>query len=224
MEALPQTSFLGRLSPADREALQVEGTVRTYPDSAYLLREGDPPSFVAFVLRGTVKLTKVATTGREVLLELRGPGDIVGELGAIDAKPRSANAVALGELEVLTVSHERFTAWASSNPGIARQLLLTIVQRLRDASARQLELGAIDVVGRVCRRLLELAASHGELTADGLLIRSAISQQELAEWAGVSRDGVVRTLQELRAGGVVDTGRQRVLIRDLAVLRGRAGA
>ena len=78
-------------------------------------------------------------------------------------------------------------------------------------------------MGRVCRRLAELAASHGEPDDDGVLIRASLSQQDLADWSGVSRDGVVRTLHELRDLGVVDSGRGRILIRDLAAIRQRAG-
>jgi CRP-like cAMP-binding protein len=75
----------------------------------------------------------------------------------------------------------------------------------------------------VCGRLTELALTHGDPVDGGVLIRDAVSQQELADWAGMSRDGVVRALQELRAGGLVSTGRREIFVRDLAALRTRAG-
>jgi CRP/FNR family transcriptional regulator, cyclic AMP receptor protein len=102
-------------------------------------------------------------------------------------------------------------------------LLAVVVGRLRQASGRQLELGTDDVISRVCRRLVELASSHGEPLADGVLVR-ALSQQDLADWAGVSRDGVVRALHELREAGLVESGRGRVLIKNLAAVTERAGS
>jgi CRP-like cAMP-binding protein len=176
------------------------------------------------VLTGTVKLTKTAPSGREIVLELRGAGEVVGELGAIDGHTRSASAVALGEVEALVVPADRFNALLRERAGLAHRLLVTVVARVREAASRQLELGTSDVVGRVCRRLAELAASHGAAIEGGVLVRGTVSQQELADWAGVSRDGVVRALHELRDLGWVETGRQRLLIRNLdAVSRRAAG-
>ncbi len=224
MTECPASSFLARIPLLDREELHAAGAMRRFSDGEHLLREGDVPHNVDVVLRGTVKLTKLARSGRQVLLELRGPGDVLGDLGAIDDQPRSAGAIALGDVEALIVPIDRFRLLLGERPAISRALLATLAERLRESSGRQLELGAVDVVGRVCLRLLELAASHGEAVEGGMLVHDAISQQELADWSGVSRDGVVRALHELRAAGAVETGRQRVLIRDLGLLRSRAGA
>jgi CRP-like cAMP-binding protein len=219
----PPTSFLGELAPADLEALRAVAHARRFPSGAPLLREGDVPATVLAILSGTVKLTKTATSGREIVLELRGAGEVVGELGAIDGRTRSATAVALGEVEALVLPVDRFNALLRERGAIAHRLLVTVVSRVREAAGRQLELGTSDVVGRVCRRLTELAASHGVRDAGGVLVRDAISQQELADWSGISRDGVVRALQELRRLGWVDTGRQRLLIRDLDAVTRRGG-
>jgi CRP-like cAMP-binding protein len=224
MTAFPSGSFLGDLADEDLDALRAIANTRRYGPGELVLREGDRPSSVLAVLRGTVKLTKTASSGREIVLELRGAGEVVGELGAIDGRSRSASAIALGEVEALIVPADRFNALLRERAGLAHRLLVTVVARVREAASRQLELGTADVVGRVCRRLAELAASHGEVTDGGVLVRGAVSQQDLADWAGVSRDGVVRALTELRSLGWVETGRQRLLIRNLdAVSRRSAG-
>ena len=220
--AFPAASFLGELAADDLDALRAAARVHRYRSGELLLREGDPPRAVLAILTGTVKLTKTATSGREAVLELRGAGEVVGELGAIDGQTRSASAVALGEVEALVLSVEVFNALLRERVGLAHRLLVTEVARLREASGRQLELGTADVTGRVCRRLAELAASHGVPMDDGVLVRGAISQQDLADWSGISRDGVVRALGELRRLGWVDTGRQRLLIRDLDAIKRRA--
>jgi CRP-like cAMP-binding protein len=222
MTAFPPASFLGALAPDDLDALRTAAALRRYRSGETLLREGDAPTVVLAIVSGTVKLTKTAMSGREIVLELRGAGEVVGELGAIDGHTRSATASALGEVEAMVVPVDRFNALLRERVGLAHRLLVTVVARVREAAGRQLELGTSDVVGRVCRRLGELAASHGVGVEDGVLVRGAISQQELADWSGISRDGVVRALHELRRLGWVDTGRQRLLIRDLDAVNRRA--
>jgi CRP-like cAMP-binding protein len=167
-------------------------------------------------------LTKTALTGRQAVLELRGPGDLVGEMGAIDRKPRSADVISLSDVEVVVVPADQFEALVRAHGDIAHRLLVIVVARLREASARQLELGTVDVVARVCRRLVELAV-NGTIVDGGVVLRSEMSQQDLADWAGVSRDGVVRALHELRNLGWLETGRRRLIIRDLDAVKRRGG-
>jgi CRP/FNR family cyclic AMP-dependent transcriptional regulator len=216
------TSFLAGLGADDADAMFAAGTRRAFATGELLCREGDVGSAILVVLSGYVKLTKTAISGRETMLELRGPGEVLGEMSVVDGAPQSANAVAIDEGEVLAVDAARFDALRRERAGIANALLGVVVGRLRQASGRQLELGTDDVISRVCRRLVELASSHGELLADGVLVR-ALSQQDLADWAGVSRDGVVRALHELREAGLVESGRGRVLIKNLGAVTERAG-
>jgi CRP/FNR family cyclic AMP-dependent transcriptional regulator len=216
-------TFLAYLDAADFDAIRAVSRCRRAGKGDVLLREGDAPSAVLLLLSGTVKLTKLAVSGREAMLDLRGPGDIVGELGALDGRPRSASVVALSDVDVLSLSGETFGVLVEEREGIGRALQLTMAGRLREASDRQLEQGTSDVMARVCRRLGELADSHGVSVDGGVMIARAVSQQELAQWTGVSRDGVVRALSELRARDLVDTGRNRILIKDVPGVRSRAG-
>ncbi len=222
-QSYPSSSFLGRLAPDDVAALFARGHVRRHRAGECLCREGDPPLGVHVILSGAVKLTKTAASGRAALLELRGAGDVLGEMSVIDGGKQSANAIATGHVDGLAVSTEDFEALLARSPAVGRGLLGVVVARLRQASGRQLELGTIEVMGRGCGRLVELAAPRGEADPDGVLVRGSLSQQELADWSGTSRDGVVRTLHELRDLGLVDSGRGRILIRDLAEIRRRAG-
>jgi CRP-like cAMP-binding protein len=224
VNGLPPASFLGQLSDDDLGALLAAGRAALHRPGDLILHEGGSSSVVLAVLAGTVKLTKVSTSGREVVLELRGAGEIVGELGAIDGEPRSASVAALDAVEVQVIPAEAFVAFIRSHAGISAALIASLVRRLRASADRQLELGSTDAIGRVCQRLAELAESHGEPTTEGILVAGAISQQELADWCGISRDGVVRALTELRRLGWVETGRQRLLLRDLALVRARAGS
>ncbi len=217
------TSFLSGLGADDAEAIFAAGNRRSFSSGELLCREGDTGSSILVILSGYVKLTKIAVSGRETMLELRGPGEVLGEMSVVDGAPQSANAIAIDEVEVLAVDAARFDALRYERAGVANALLAVVVGRLRQASGRQLELGTDDVISRVCRRLVELASSHGEPSPDGVLVR-ALSQQDLADWAGVSRDGVVRAFHELREAGLVESGRGRVLIKDLKAVTARAGA
>jgi CRP-like cAMP-binding protein len=198
------------------------GVRRSVYAGELLCREGDAGTEVVILLSGYVKLTKTAASGRQTMLELRGPGDVLGDMSVVDGARQSANAIAMGRLEVCVLPATRFEELRHAHAGIANALLAVMVRRLRQASSRQLELGTADGLGRVCRRLVDLAASHGEPHPDGVLVQ-VLSQQELADWAGVSRDGVVRALHELRDAGLIDSGRGRILIKDLAAVTHRAG-
>ena len=217
------SSFFDALASADVEALKAAGVERHFESGELLCREGDAGAGIVVLLSGDVKLTKTAANGRETMLELRGPGEVLGEMSVVDGNPQSANAIALGDVDALVISAGRINALRAERAAIANALLAITVRRLRQASARQHELGTVDGTSRVCRRLVELAAHHGETTADGVSVR-ALSQQELADWAGVSRDGVVRALHELRNAGVLESSRGRIVIKDLAAVSARAGS
>jgi CRP/FNR family transcriptional regulator, cyclic AMP receptor protein len=216
-------SFLGRLRSSDRDVLFAHGREHLHRAGEYLCREGDPPTGVIVVLDGYARLTKAAASGRETMLELRGPGDVLGEMSVVDGRAHSATATAVRDLRGLAVSATDFQMLLDTRAAVAGSLLWVLVDRLRQASRRQLELGTVEVMGRVCRRIAELADLHGEPTAAGVLIRGSLSQQDLANWSGVSRDGVVRTLHELRDLRLIDSGRGRILILDLEGVRRRAG-
>jgi CRP-like cAMP-binding protein len=222
MADVPAPTFLAELAADDVDALHAAGARRTFASGELLCREGDVGSAVVVVLAGFVKLTKTALNGRETMLELRGPGEVLGEMSIVDGSPQSANAIALDDGEALTIDAARFETLRRERAAIANALLTVVVRRLRQASERQLELGTDDVISRVCRRLVELASAHGEVRADGTLVQ-LLSQQDLADWAGVSRDGVVRALHELRTAGLVESGRGRLLIKDLGAVTARAG-
>jgi CRP-like cAMP-binding protein len=188
MSATDGATFLADLGPDDVDALFACGNRRRFASGEFLCREGDAGDAIVVVLDGYVKLTKTALSGREAMLELRGPGEVLGEMSVVDGEPQSANAVALDDVEVLAIPADRFDRLRQTRVGVANALLGVVVRRLRQASGRQLELGTEDVLRRVCRRLVELATTHGEATRSGVLVR-ALSQQDLADWAGVSRDG-----------------------------------
>lgn len=215
-------SLLHRLSTDDVDALLELGVTTRFEQDARLFHEGDPTDHVIVLRSGRVKIGFTDRGGREVVLAVRGPGDVIGEFAAIDGKPRSAAGRALEPVEAVVIPAQRFRELLSSRPGIAVALLEEVVDRVRDADRKRVEFGAVDTEGRVARRLVELAERFGEPTPGGVHIALRLTQEDLAGFTGRSREAVAKVLAVFRAQGWVETGRQRVVIRDLDALTRRA--
>jgi CRP-like cAMP-binding protein len=173
--------------------------------------------------RGTVKIGYFTEDGKEVVLAVRGPGDLLGELSAIDGEPMSASAMALEDVEVLTLGAEDFRSFLAQTPSVALRLMELLASRLRDADRKRIEFGAYDTVSRTARRLVEMADRFGHTTEDGLRISLALSQEELAGWIGASRESVSKALGSLKARGLIEIDRREINVIDLPGLRKRAG-
>jgi CRP/FNR family transcriptional regulator, cyclic AMP receptor protein len=218
----PDPRFLDVLSRAHVDKLRALGRTRRFPVGAALFHERTEGDAVLVLPSGRVKLSCVTDGGREALLGIREPGDLIGEMSALDGGPRSATATALEPVEVIAVSSEAFTAFLDRTPGVALVLARMIARRLRDADRKRIEYLAQDAVGRVCSRLVELADRFGETEGDGVHIELAITQEELAGWTGSSREAVIRALRALRELGWIETRRRGVTLLDVEQLRRRA--
>lgn len=215
--------FLTKLSDDERTALFAKGRRRTVPRGGHLLVEGTRSDVVFVVLTGRVKVSSSTSHGTEVVLAVRGPGALLGELGAIDDEPRGASAIALEPIEVLAIGSSGFSEYLAGNPRVTLMLLRTVTSRLRDADRKRVEFGGFDTVSRVAFRLVELAERFGEDVPDGVRIAIPFTQDELAGWVGASREAVVKALRALRARGLVETQRRAMVIHDLPALRRRGG-
>jgi CRP/FNR family transcriptional regulator, cyclic AMP receptor protein len=214
--------FLDALTREQVDALRALGRVRRYPVGARLFNEREPGDAVLVLQAGRVKLSSTTESGREALLGIREPGEIIGEMSAIDAAPRSASATALEPVEVLAVSSAAFVAFLQRTPDVAIVLVRMLNRRLRDADDKRIGFLAQDTVGRVCSRLVELADRFGEAGADGTHIDIAITQEDLAGWTGSSREAVIRALRTLRELGWIATRRRGVTLLEVEMLRRRA--
>jgi CRP-like cAMP-binding protein len=187
-----------------------------------LFSEGDASNRVVLLLSGRVKVSSFSEDGRETVLGFRGAGDVLGELSAIDGEEHLATVTVVEGGEALVLSAERFLAALQARPGLALVLLRSIVGRLRDADRKRAEFTALDVVGRVAHRLVELAERYGEPAEGGIRISLPISQRELAGWVGSSREAVNKALQQLERRGIIAAERRHLTVLDLDDLRGRA--
>jgi CRP/FNR family transcriptional regulator, cyclic AMP receptor protein len=215
-------SFLEALDPPEREALLLNNRRRRFKRSQALVTAGMVSSSVLLIAEGRVKLSYFTEEGSEVVLAIRGPGDLVGDLTALDGRPHSATATAMETVDAFTIASPDFQDFLMNHPRAALLLLRMISSRLRDADEKRVEFAALDSVGRVARRLVEMADRFGQTQGEGVLITLPLSQEELAGWTGSSREAVSKALQTLRAKGLIETKRRAVTILDLAGLSRRA--
>lgn len=174
------------------------------------------------IVSGEVKLARVTEEGKDVVLGVRGPGELVGELSIVDGGSRSAGAYAVTDVEAQVVPAADFLSFVSTTSEAAGALLEMLAARLRASDEMIFQFVAHDTVGRLAGRLAELARTHGVEENGEIHIDLPLSQEELAGWVGASRESVVRALQVLRELGWLETGRRRVVVRDLDALVRRA--
>jgi CRP/FNR family transcriptional regulator, cyclic AMP receptor protein len=202
-------------------ALRGEGRRVQLHRGQALFTEGDLADRVFIIEHGWVMISSIAPGGREIVLGIRGPGDVIGDLSVLDGAPRSATAVAVGDVEA-TVSPGSALTRALTDAATAMELLRILAVRLRDADRKRLEFAALDTLGRVAWRLQELGERFGEETPEGVEVELPVSQEQLASWCGASREATVKALAALRSLGCIATGRRSVVIRDAEALRRHA--
>ena len=216
-------AFATMLSPDDIAALVERSTLRTFARGHALLHEGQLPDRVILLISGRVKVYRATSDGREVVLAIRGPGELVGEHAAIAEVPRSASVVAIEKVEAHVLSPAEFVDFLVDRPKAMLALLRMLTRRLRDADDKRVEFTALTTMGRVALRLVELGDAWGRREGDVIRIALPLSQEELAGFTGASVESVGRALQQMRTLGWIQTGRREIRILDMDALR-RAAA
>ena len=214
--------FLGALDDEGKADLRASAIMRNWRAGSTLVHEGDRAGRVLIVQSGRVKISVITPDGNEVILAIRGPGELVGEMSALDGSPHNGTATAMDDVTCLQISNEEFGSFLRSHPDAAMAVIHLLVDRLRDASGKVVEFGAYDSVGRVARRLVELAEEHGRRTSEGVRIMAGLTQAELAGFTGSSREAVSRALRILRDEGLITTHRRGITVHDIDTLRARA--
>src|SRR5689334_20552257 len=141
-------SVLEELAPADADALRALAVERRYRAGAAIFHQGDEPGSVLIVVDGRVKLVLVGPDGRDVIISFVGPGELVGDVAALDGAPRSASVEAVDAVRALVVPRAAFERFVAAHPGAAIALIHDLARRLRLADAQRLEFASYDVVGR----------------------------------------------------------------------------
>lgn len=219
MDETGPVPFLEALSPEARHELDGMGTLRSFTTGATILSEGELANRVGIVRDGLVKLTATQSDGYQTVLALRGGGELLGEMSALDGSPRTADVQALVPCAVQLVPAAEFVRFVQEQPSASMAVIRTLVARLRESDHHRIQYGADGVPRRLARQLLQLADTHGEVAADcSIDISLPFTQDDLAGVVSASRDAVARALKDWRAMGLVETGRRRVTLVDPAAL------
>lgn len=180
-------------------SLAALGRVRTYPKNTVFITEGDSSDSVFVILAGKVKAFVSDSDGHELILNNQVVGDYVGEM-ALDGKPRSASVVTLEPTTFSVVQREPLLEEIRKNPEFALEMIGKVIERAREATENVKNLALLDVYGRVARLLLNMSVEE----KDGKMrIPEKITQQEIAERVGASRDMVSRIFRDLTVGGYI---------------------
>jgi len=187
-----------------------------------LFSEGEPGDKLYVIESGKIKLGHTASDGRESLIAVLGAGEMIGELSLFDPGPRTATAAALTNCKVLAMGHEALLPWLVGRPDLAVSLLAALARRLRRTNEALADLVFSDVPGRVAKALLELGSKFGEPVPEGLLVTHDLTQEELAQLVGASRETVNKALADFSQRGWMRIEQRSVTLLDLERLERRA--
>jgi CRP-like cAMP-binding protein len=187
-----------------------------------LFKEGDEGEHLYVIIDGKLKLGTSSGDGRENLLSILGPGEMFGELSLFDPGPRTSTATAVTDAKLLSLSHEKVIPWLKQNPEVSLQLLTRLSQRLRRTNEAVGDLVFSDVPGRVAKALIDLGDRFGKTTPEGLLVNHDLTQEELAQLVGASRETVNKALADFAGRGWLKLDGRSVLITDVERLSKRS--
>jgi CRP/FNR family cyclic AMP-dependent transcriptional regulator len=198
-QAIKAVPFFTQMNDQEVDLIRALAVEKSYPKNAVVLTEGEMGDALYMIESGRVKVFIGDEDGREIILKILGPGHFFGEMAMIDQQPRSASVTTLDASTFLILSHRAFEECVERAPRIANMVLRVLAQRVREADRKIGTLALMDVYGRVASTLLELAVNR-----DGkLVVGERLSQQDLANMVGASREMVNRILKDLSDRGFI---------------------
>jgi CRP/FNR family cyclic AMP-dependent transcriptional regulator len=205
MGLLEQAPLFSVLHPTDLRTLAGRFQLVRYSRGEVIFREGETAERLFLIDEGKVKLSTASPTGQELLIAVLGRGQIFGELEVIDRGPRAMDARAMEDSKVYALASDSFWFVLENRPALARRLLELMARRLRRADQTSQDLVFFDATTRMARRLLQLAEEHGEpLEEEALRITVRVTQEEMAQFIGVTRESANRLIASFTGRGWID--------------------
>ena len=215
---LRQNPLYRRLSDEDRRRLAEVSLVRSYPKGAAIFSEGDPSEFLFTIVAGRVKVVKMLPAGKELILEILGPGDPLGAVAAYESRPYPASATAIEEATCILVRRGAFFALLETCPSLVRGLLVGLSFRLLELTQRLAEVAGSRVEARFAHLFLKLADRMGRPAHGEVLIPMALSRQDLADLTGTTIETCIRLMSRWGKEGLVRTEKEGFVLADRAAL------
>lgn len=196
---------------------------KTFPAGAILMNAGQTGEALYFILSGTVKVHVEQESGADVIIAVLGPGDIIGEISALDAQGCSASVVMLEPSELLWMDRATFHRHLAAIPAINYNLACILAERLRQANDQIQSLAALDTESRIARRILAFAKRYGQARANGELhIPIRLTQSDIAALVGASREHTNKILVSYKERGYLSVDqRHHITVRDLRAIARR---
>jgi CRP-like cAMP-binding protein len=216
--------LLREADPKTLDQLVAASVVVSYGNRQRIFDKGDDGDRLLGVLAGQVRIYVMSSEGRELIMNVIMPGELFGEISLIDGKPRSASAVAIGPTDLLHIRRHDFMALLRNNAELCLKFMLILCERVRWTSGLLEDASLLDLTSRLAKRLLSLAQGIGAKQGDSIRIGVKLSQTDLGNMLGVTREAVNKQLREWKKDGIVDMQDGQMLILDpksLAALVGR---
>ncbi len=221
-EVLARAGIFQGVEPAAVESLTRALQPVDFPRGHTVFNEGEPGDRLYIILSGKVKIGRKSIDGRENLLTIMGPSDMFGELSIFDPGPRTSSATAVTEVRAVSMDRAALKEWINRRPDIAEQLLRVLARRLRRTNNNLADLIFTDVPGRVAKALLQLAQRFGTQENGALRVTHDLTQEEIAQLVGASRETVNKALADFAQRGWLRLEGKSVLISDAERLARRA--
>ncbi|MGA9347268.1 MAG: Crp/Fnr family transcriptional regulator [Anaerolineae bacterium] len=209
---LEEMPVLSPLSQSDWEKVKDLFVEKHFGKDDYIFFEGDPSSWLGVILEGRVKMIKHSGAGKDVVLDVISPGEMLGEVAAFNGKPYPATAQAMEPTVVASIYRDDFLRLLKQYPALALTVIEGLGRRLREAQETIKSMAVERVERRIARILLKLAAATGSSDEEGIVIEMPLTRQDIAEMVGTTVETAIRTMSKFRKKGLVQTKRGRVII------------
>ncbi len=220
---LRRNRLLEELDAAQMAELLTLGYISRFASQQTIFDKGDPGDCLYAVLKGQIAIRTSSTDGKTMLLNILNSGDILGEIGLLDGRERTASAAALGPTELYRIDRADFIPFLERHPRLCTRMMIVLCERLRWVSENIEDAVFHDVPRRLARKLLYLADAYGQSSPSGLRITQPLSQEALANMLGVTREMVNKSLSALRKSGIVTYAKGFIVINNLPLLKDMAG-
>jgi CRP/FNR family transcriptional regulator len=208
------TPVFSKLSAADRRKIADAASVRHYQKGAVIFEQDTPSEAFYTIASGRVKVYRLLPTGKDMILEVFGPGDPLGALAAYDGRPFPASAAALEDTTCVIIPRPVFFRLLEEHPSLVRGLMLGLTHRLVELTNRITELSGTRIEPRFARLFLKLASDVGRDERGGTYVPLALSRQELADMTGTTIETAIRIMSRWGKERLVRTEKDGFVILD----------
>lgn len=218
-DALLASPFFAHMNVDEVDEIIGFAAERRLSKGSVIFTKGDPGTSMMAVLTGRVRVSAVSVDGKEVTLNVIGPGEIFGEIALLDGKPRSADASALEDTVLMVVERRQFLPFLLRNETLLERLLVVLCDRLRRTSLALEEIALFDLTARLARLIVKLSQDYGRLQSDGAVrIDLKLSQRDLATLVASSRESVNKQLRGWREQGLVEQTAGYLVVKNTPAL------